>query len=613
MSEAPPTLHDGRYRIDQVLGVGGMSVVLLAFDTRMGVHRAVKLLNRRFANSPQVRERFEIEASAQAGLRHPNILMVHDVLEDDSGVYMVMELAERGSLAERVKTQGPLAPRDVADIGIKLAGALGAAHAAGVIHRDIKPENVLVDRNGELKIADFGIARVVARDHSLTRTGMVMGTWAYMPPEQRESARQVDARSDIYALGGCLYFLVTGRQPPALHNTQSHAQAFADIPAALADVLAKCTCFEPEDRYQTCTELRDALAAVAPTLGAEPVVDFEPPTEPPQTLAPAVGDLSTYVQEHPEIAATLAPFLGMQDDGPTGTAVPSATELASDPAATFLPELLDDDGPVPGATLDPVAPAQPPTASGRRLAALLVGAPAVIGLAVLGMLKLVQPADTAPPPAVEAVGAGQVEAPAAPVEEATVEEGAASQEDATAGDATAGDGGIQHAGEPEPAAAAAEGDATAPATGASSSDGSASATPAGTTTGGSATDASTSAGSSTGGGPRIITVIPSTKDTTASTPEAAPAAAGSTGAAADPTGTVVVRTVPSGATVLEGGQVLSRSGRGYRLPVGSHVLEIRSPSGEQTRRAVQVDKDATVEICYSFDTNSACSDAQTSD
>ncbi|MCK6506793.1 serine/threonine protein kinase, partial [Myxococcota bacterium] len=449
MSTAPELLSEGRYRIERVLGVGGMSVVLLAFDNRMHVQRAIKLLHKRYAKSPQVRERFENEAYAQARLRHPNILMVHDVVDDDVGVYLVMELAEGGSLADRVKQQGPLSPREAAQVGITMCRALGVAHAEGVVHRDIKPENVLVDKHGTLKVADFGIARVVDRHGNLTQTGMVMGTWAYMPPEQRESARQVDGRADIYALGATLFYLLTGKQPTALHNPETHGREYVDFPEALARAIQKATRLYPEDRYQSCEELARDLEEMLGELGTERLADFQPPQAPPDTLAPADEDLSTFLHRDHDAAETLAPFLEPVNlanlapaDG-AGTAVPgtavqggrtpslylppparsqpplaapaSTAPAATDPAAAVAPAAAPA-APAPStATIPPAAQTLPPGpaparsgVSGSQLLIFVLGVlVAVIAIAVL-LPRLVNP-PAAPRPAGDAQAAAEEE------------------------------------------------------------------------------------------------------------------------------------------------------------------------------------------------------------
>ena len=636
MSTAPEILSEGRYRIERVLGVGGMSVVLLAFDNRMHVQRAIKLLHKRFAKSPQVRERFENEAYAQARLRHPNILMVHDVVEDQAGVYLVMEVAEGGSLADRVKQKGPLSPREAAQAGITICRALGVAHAEGVIHRDIKPENVLVDRHGTLKVADFGIARVVDRHANLTQTGMVMGTWAYMPPEQRESARQVDGRADIYALGATLFYLLTGRQPTALHNPETHRREYEDFPEPLARAIQKATRLYPEDRYQTCEELAADLDSMLSELGTERFTDFQPPEAPPDTLAPAIEDLSTFLHGNQDAAETLAPFLEQvnlanlaPDDG-TGTAVPGTQFPAGRTPSLFLPPPAAPPAPTPLATpapqadiaaqavastppvstpvtLPPLAPSSPtPTVppgvqtapgrsgiSGSQLLIFVLGVlVAVIAIAVL-LPRLVNPGAGADP-ALEGTPTGTTPPQAASVGAALPD---AVPSDAAASTAAPSDAAASTAAPSD----AAPSDAV-PSPGERGSAGSTSGTGSATSA---AAQGSTSTGSS-GTQPRIITLA-NPLATTAST--ATTETGGSAAAPQDPSGVVVVKTVPSGASVRAGGQTLEKSGRGYVLPIGSHVLEVVSPTGEQTRIPVEVRRDQTIEICYSFDTNSACATA----
>jgi len=247
--EIPATLDRGRYQIERKLGVGGTATVLLALDTRMGVHRAIKILHPRVAKVAANRARFQTEAHAQASLKHPHVLMVHDAIDDEQGVYLVMELAESDSIGDQVMRSGPLSPAQALDVGIAIGAALEAAHAAGLIHRDIKPANILVDKHGSYKLADFGIARDTEREAALTQVGAVMGTWAFMPPEQREDSRRVDARSDIYAFGVTLYALLVGRQSQSLHNKEAWAEAFATVPAGIAAILQRATRLYPEDRY----------------------------------------------------------------------------------------------------------------------------------------------------------------------------------------------------------------------------------------------------------------------------------------------------------------------------------------------------------------------------
>ena len=138
--ELPKTLDGGRYRIEGLIGTGGSAHVLLATDRRMNVQRAIKLLLPKIAQSDSNRSRFRTEAHAQAQLKHPNVLMVHDVVEDAQGFYLVMELAEKDSLAERIYRSGPLPPMETLEVGVAIGNAIALAHANGLIHRDIKPD-----------------------------------------------------------------------------------------------------------------------------------------------------------------------------------------------------------------------------------------------------------------------------------------------------------------------------------------------------------------------------------------------------------------------------------------------------------------------------------------
>jgi len=211
-SASEPRTLAGRYRLDEVIGRGGMSTVYRGTDLSLGRVVAVKVaLDPLVEESPIYLARFTQEAKSAAAIGNPGVVTVYDAGADGPTRFIVMEFVPGKSLADILKEERPLEPARAADIAAQVADALSAAHAAGIIHRDIKPGNIMVEPNGSVKVLDFGIARAVD-GHSLTQTATVLGTSAYMSPEQA-LGQPVDARSDIYSLGCVLYEMLTG-QPP---------------------------------------------------------------------------------------------------------------------------------------------------------------------------------------------------------------------------------------------------------------------------------------------------------------------------------------------------------------------------------------------------------------
>jgi tRNA A-37 threonylcarbamoyl transferase component Bud32 len=266
---------DDRYRLGSLLGVGGMAKVYLADDRVLERQVAVKVLSPPYAQDPMFVERFRREARAAARLSHPNIVAVFDSGSDAGEHYLVMEYVAGQSLAELLHRQGRLTPRRAAELAVEVCAALAAAHAQGLVHRDVKPANVLADADGRVKVADFGIVKAAATA-TLTGTGTVLGTAAYLSPEQAQGG-PVDARSDLYSLGCLLYELLCGTppfgsgadsppvavatrhlhqppEPPSAHNPQVDAGLDAVVLTALAK--------EPAQRYQSAVELQDALERV---------------------------------------------------------------------------------------------------------------------------------------------------------------------------------------------------------------------------------------------------------------------------------------------------------------------------------------------------------------
>ncbi|MDX6465545.1 MAG: eukaryotic-like serine/threonine-protein kinase, partial [Gaiellaceae bacterium] len=203
----PQDVIAGRYRLDEMLGRGGMSEVWAATDTELGRRVALKLL------APDAdTARFEREARAVASLGHPYITQLYDYGQENGRPYMVLEYLPGGTLEERLRKGKPLTDQETTSIAAELASGLAHAHSRGVVHRDLKPANVLFDEEGRAKLADFGIARMAAGEGTLTEAGTVLGTAAYISPEQA-MGEPATAASDVYSFGVMLYRMLTGRLP----------------------------------------------------------------------------------------------------------------------------------------------------------------------------------------------------------------------------------------------------------------------------------------------------------------------------------------------------------------------------------------------------------------
>jgi eukaryotic-like serine/threonine-protein kinase len=287
MSDPGPTVFNGRYELHRRLGRGGMAEVFLARDQLLDRPVAVKVLFPEFATDPAFVERFRREATAAANLNHPNIVGVYDWGEADGTYFIVMEYVDGRTLSDILRTEGPLHPDRVADVGADVAAALGFAHRNGVVHRDVKPGNVLVTATGQVKVADFGIARAITAnaDENLTQAGTVMGTATYFSPEQARGDT-VDPRSDIYSLGCVLYELLVGR-PPFSGDTPvaiayKHVQESPvpprhlniELPVAFEAIVLKCLAKNPANRYPSAEDLRADLRRFREGSGvlAEPVM-----------------------------------------------------------------------------------------------------------------------------------------------------------------------------------------------------------------------------------------------------------------------------------------------------------------------------------------------------
>src|SRR5579862_8615927 len=256
------------YRVVSLLGAGGMGEVFLADDLELGRRVALKLLPEAFAADGARLQRFADEARAASALNHPNIITVHRVGEFDGRRYIVTEFVDGDTLRERLRA-GPLALADALRIARQVAAALAAAHAAGIVHRDIKPENIMIRRDGYVKVVDFGIAKLTVEPlselrHSLTRTGVGVGTPDYVAPEQAAGAA-ADARADVYSFCVVVYEMLTGALPRELGASERTASG-EQIPVALRESLRRGLSSDPRARHSSIAELAHALDGVVPSV-----------------------------------------------------------------------------------------------------------------------------------------------------------------------------------------------------------------------------------------------------------------------------------------------------------------------------------------------------------
>ena len=292
------TVLGGRYLLEERIAAGGMAAVWRAHDEVLARTVAVKVLHGHLAADEAFRERFRREAIAAAKLTHPAVVSVYDTGADGDAVYLVMEYVDGVTLKDVIAESGALTPGEAATIGEKVARGLAYAHDRGLVHRDVKPANILIGHDGSVKVADFGIAKAEETGDDLTNTGMVLGTAAYVAPEQI-TAQVIDGRADQYALGCVLYEALAGRQPFKGDNAVTTAaqrldhaplplrQVRADVPKELSAVLDRALARDPADRYPDTRALADALAPhadadadrtaalVVPVALAEAVADEE--------------------------------------------------------------------------------------------------------------------------------------------------------------------------------------------------------------------------------------------------------------------------------------------------------------------------------------------------
>jgi eukaryotic-like serine/threonine-protein kinase len=318
----------GRYELGERLGVGGMSTVRLARDRRLEREVAIKVLAEHLAEDPQFVARFRREALAAASLVHPNIVQVFDFgLDEPSGRhYIVMERINGQSAAEILRERGILPVPEALAIVSHACRGLDYAHRHGVVHRDIKPGNLLRNEEGIVKVADFGIARTMGDESSITQVGSVLGTAAYLAPEQAHG-EEVGPQADLYALGVVTYQLLSGRLPYEAQSLtelalkqQREAPALLhkmnpEVTPQLAAAVDRALALDARDRFADAEQMREALADGARGVGTEPEDDAthvlggatEATSVSPRREQPTADQPAVIVQRQPQPGRRPAP------------------------------------------------------------------------------------------------------------------------------------------------------------------------------------------------------------------------------------------------------------------------------------------------------------------
>src|SRR6185503_2879149 len=302
MDNIQPGQMLGPYRIINQIGKGGMANVYKAYQPSVDRYVAIKVLPSQLAESQEFATRFQQEARIIAKLEHPHILPVFDYGESDGVAYFVMRYLDAGTLRDKMEAGRPLPLNDIDRIFTQLTDALSYAHSFGIIHRDLKPANALIDSHGNIFLIDFGIARLLeSASPRLTQTDAIMGTPAYISPEQAQG-QDVDQRSDIYSLGIILYEMVTGRVPftadTPLAVILKHisdpmplpSALKTDIPAPIEQVILKALAKKPQDRFATAAEFLSAWKRALDEKDYSPRASKTIST--PASIPPALGSVT---------------------------------------------------------------------------------------------------------------------------------------------------------------------------------------------------------------------------------------------------------------------------------------------------------------------------------
>ncbi len=317
-SENPEALgRMGQYEILELVGYGGMGIVLKAHDGKLRRIVAIKVLAPHFAANSNARKRFLREAQAAAAVTHPHVVTIHAVDENNKTPYLVMEYVDGQSLRQKIDAEGSLELKEILRIGSQIAGGLAAAHALGLIHRDIKPANILLENGVErVRITDFGLARAVD-DLSITRTGEVAGTPQYMSPEQA-AGKSVDQRTDLFSLGSVMYTMCTGRSAFRANSTMGVLQRVChdmprpirevneEIPEWMVAIIDRLLAKDPEARYQSAEEVAQVLGQCLAHV-QHPTLASKPPELGFPTICESAEDNRTKaVAQQGDVAPTLA-------------------------------------------------------------------------------------------------------------------------------------------------------------------------------------------------------------------------------------------------------------------------------------------------------------------
>ena len=384
------TLLD-RYRLEDPVASGGMGRVFVATDERLGRQVAIKLLKEDLGDDPQFVERFRREARAVAGLNHPNIASVYDYGEDEGRHFIVMEFVEGRDLSEIIGAEGPLDPERGALVAAGTCDALGHAHDAGIVHRDMKPANIIVGRDDEVKVTDFGIARALG-ESTLTAAGTVLGTAHYLAPEQA-SGGEVGPAADQYAMGVVLYEMLTGDIPfggtspvgiamrHVAEDVPPPSRVNAAVPSRLDQVVATATTKDPQQRYPSVSRMAQALRGSAPAMPPAEVASPAAATGPPG--ATQVLTETTWPERRegsgPRVAAR-AVLLGLALVALAALGLLVFRLVAADERGPGAPSAVPATDSTPETRASPSPPSESPPPSETPPAPELVVVPQLVGL-----------------------------------------------------------------------------------------------------------------------------------------------------------------------------------------------------------------------------------------